>query len=233
MRDGGPGVLEREQIAELGRHFPGIASDSQLIEELAASTSAVALRRGKSICHQGDTCTHLALVTAGCARVYKLAESGREITLYRVEPGECCILTASCMLSGRAFPADATVESDLDAVLIPQSRVLKWMTSYESWRHYLWDLLAGRLGDVISLVEEVAFRRMDERLGDYLATHARDKGPVLLATHQQIAADLGTSREVVSRMLKDFQSRGLLSLSRGRIDLFDPGSLEAIARVCD
>lgn len=226
-------MLDHEQIIGMGLHFPDITADDRLIEELAASASAARLGRGKSICHQGDNCTHLALVTAGCARVFKLAESGREITLYRVEPGECCILTASCMLSGRAFPADATAESDLDAVLVPQSRVLKWMTSSESWRHYLWDLLAGRLGDVISLIEEVAFRRMDERLGNYLASHARENGSVLLATHQQIAADLGTSREVVSRMLKDFQSRGLLNISRGRIDLGDPGPLESIARICD
>lgn len=218
-------MLSEQQTAAFGLHFPAIAGDMQLMQDLAASTLAVSLKRGQNICHEGDSCSQLALVTSGSARVFKLAESGREITLYRVEPGECCILTASCMLSQRVFPANATVETDLDAVLIPEARVLKWMTSSVSWRRFLWNLLAERLGDVISLVEEVAFRRMDERLGEYLANHGVEKGPVLLATHSQIAADLGTSREVISRMLKDFELRGLLRLSRGRIELGDLQSL--------
>lgn len=218
-------MLSEQQTAAFGLHFPAIAGDMQLMQDLAASTLAVSLKRGQNICHEGDSCSQLALVMSGSARVFKLAESGREITLYRVEPGECCILTASCMLSQRVFPANATVETDLDAVLIPEARVLKWMTSSVSWRRFLWNLLAERLGDVISLVEEVAFRRMDERLGEYLANHGVEKGPVLLATHSQIAADLGTSREVISRMLKDFELRGLLRLSRGRIELGDLQSL--------
>jgi len=226
-------VLAAPQIAALGRHFPQIVADTGFAQALAADTMAASLEGGQHICYEGDSCSHLALVTAGMARVFKLAESGREITLYRVEPGECCILTASCMLSGRTFPANASVEADLDAVLIPEARVLQWMSAYESWRRFLWNLLAERLGDVISLVEEVAFRRMDERLGEYLAAHAQQHGRVLVATHHQIAADLGTSREVISRMLKDFELHGLLRLSRGRIELGDPNGLLAIGRLRD
>jgi len=218
-------VLNQQQTAALRQSFPGIAADSVLMSELIPVATAASLRHGHSICHEGDSCGHLALLTSGSARVFKLAESGREITLYRIEPGECCILTASCMLSRRAFPANAAVDSDLDAVLVPESQVLKWMGSSKSWQQFLWNLLAERLADVIGLVEEVAFRRMDQRLAEYLAEHARDKGPVLQATHHQIAADLGTSREVVSRMLKDFELRGLLRLSRGRIELADPRAL--------
>jgi CRP/FNR family transcriptional regulator len=224
-------VLQPAQITALGLRFPDIAADGRLMQELSAVGLAAHLTRGQSICHEGDACSQLALLTSGAARVFKLAESGREITLYRVEPGECCILTASCMLSGRAFPANAVVESDLEAVLVPEPQLLKWMTTSGSWRHFLWSLLAGRLGDVISLVEEVAFRRMDERLAEYLAEYALHRGPVLQATHGQIAADLGTSREVVSRVLKDFELRGLLQLSRGRIELSDPQALRALATV--
>ncbi len=165
--------------------------------------------------------------------MFKLAESGREITLYRVERGECCILTASCMLSRRPFPANATVESNLDALLIPEAHVQRWMSSSESWRRFLWNLLAKRLGDVISLVEEVAFRRMDERLCEYLTAHASERGPVIQATHGQIAADLGTSREVVSRVLKDFESRGLLKLSRGSIRLLGKADMPKDIGLCD
>jgi len=214
-------VLSAKQLEALRPSFAGLHTDPRLSKALAESASAVQLRRGDTICHEGDDCRHLALVTSGAARVYKLAESGREITLYRVEPGECCILTASCMLSGRPFPANAMVETDLHAIVIPGLRVSEWMQQHASWRHYLWDLLAARLGDVISLVEEVSFRRMDQRLADFLAEHLPANGDPLQATHQQIAADLGTSREVVSRILKDFEQRGLLDLGRGRISILD------------
>ena len=215
-------MLDPQQSTTFARLFPGIATDPAFVNEFSASATAVSLAAGQTICNQGGSCSQLALVTAGSARVYKLAESGREITLYRVEPGECCILTASCMLSERAFPANAEVETDLKAVTVPANCVMAWMTGSEVWRQFLWSLLASRLGDVIGLVEEVAFRRMDERLADYLAAHAEQHGTILHATHSQIAADLGTSREVVSRILKDLEQRGLLCLSRGRIDILSP-----------
>jgi len=226
-------VLQPAAIEALHQFFPQIAGDTELLQALTASARSGSLHPGHTICHEGAHCSQLALVTAGSARVFKLAESGREITLYRIEAGECCILTASCMLSNRPFPANATVESDLDALLIPQAHAQRWMGSSESWRRFLWNLLAQRLGDVISLVEEVAFRRMDERLCEYLTTKADEQGPVLQTTHGQIAADLGTSREVVSRVLKDFESRGLLQLSRGRIRLIGQGVMRKDIGLCD
>ena len=226
-------MLNHDQANAFAAGFPQIAGDRRLLDEVSANAASVHLGRGQSICREGDRCSHLALVTSGAARVFKLAESGREITLYRVEAGECCILTASCILSGRLFPANAAVESGLDAVLVSESHVVRWMGASEPWRQFLWGLLAERLGHVISLVEEVAFRRMDERLGEYLAGQAGERGRTLRATHQQIAADLGTSREVVSRMLKDFEQGGLLRLSRGRIEIDDPEALHDVGRLRD
>ena len=226
-------MINPRKRADFAKRFPQISVDEAFTEELATSATAVSLAAGQTICHQGDSCTQLALVTAGSARVYKLAESGREITLYRVDPGECCILTASCMLSQRAFPANATVETDLQAIVIPANRVTAWMSDSQVWQRFLWSLLATRLGDVIGLVEEVAFRRMDQRLADYLHTHADQRGATLNATHSKIAADLGTSREVVSRMLKDLEQRGLLKLSRGRVEILSPAQLGEATRLCD
>ena len=226
-------MLDPTQIGALHTRFPTLGSDAGLSAAIAASAAAASLARGRDICREGENCSHLALVTRGTARVFKLAESGREITLYRVEPGECCILTASCMLSGRPFPANATVESNLEAALLPAPQVIRWMSESAAWRHFLWNLLAERLGDVIGLVEEVAFRRMDRRPAEYLAQHVLNGGKTLQATHQQIAADLGTSREVISRMLKDFELRGLLRLSRGRIELGTAAALQAVGRERD
>ena len=218
-------MLNSQQLSDFAQHFAAICNDAALADHFRANASAAKLPRGQTICNEGDNCSRLALVTDGSARVYKLAESGREITLYRVEPGECCILTASCMLSERTFPANAIVELDLAAIVVPAPKVVAWMTESVAWRQFLWSLLAARLGDVIGLVEEVAFRRMDERLIDYLHDKYAVRGPVLRATHHQIAADLGTSREVVSRLLKDLEQRGLVQLGRGRIQIVDADAL--------
>ena len=226
-------MLSDSHLQSLDAWFPQLSADPELVRDISASGIAASLPRGRNICLEGERCDHLALVTSGSARVFKLAESGREITLYRVEPGECCILTASCILSARTFPANAMVEGPLDALLIPQSRVHDWMTTRPAWRSYVWQMLAERFGDVISLVEEITFRRMDERLADYLIIQAQEKGPRLQMTHQDIAADLGTSREVVSRILKDFESRDLLTLGRSLIEIPQPARLQVISRLRD
>lgn len=178
----------------------------------------VSLSAGQHICLEGSSCEHLAFVLAGTGRVYKLSESGREITLYRVEAGECCILTLSCIISEKRFPAFAVSESEMEAILVPAAIIQDWMDNTRSWRRYAWNLIAARLGDVISLVEEVTFRRMDQRLSYYL--NQEDKFPLQQQTpitHQQIAAELGTSREVISRLLKDFEQQDSVELGRGWI----------------
>ncbi|WP_419628911.1 Crp/Fnr family transcriptional regulator, partial [Thiolapillus sp.] len=146
------------------------------LRSLLDSGRQISLPAGQHICLEGSNCSHLAFVLSGTGRVYKLGESGREITLYRVDAGECCILTLSCIISEKRFPAFAVSESDLEAILVPASVIQDWMDSIRSWRRFAWNLITARLGDVISLVEEVTFRRMDERLGFYL--NQADKFPL-------------------------------------------------------
>jgi len=217
----------RDCLAHL---LPELTRDSDFWRALGESGHVATLDAGQTICSEGSRCEYLALVLAGTARVYKLGESGREITLYRVHPGECCILTASCILSRRPFPAFAMSEAPTTAVLLPAPLVAAWMSEQPAWRDYVWDLLAGRLADVISLIEEVAFRRLDERLAEYLLTNAGVDNQ-LQATHQRVAADLGTSREVVSRILKDFEARGLVALGRGSIEVLEPAAMRTLVNV--
>lgn len=192
------------------------------------------LEKGGTICELGQHCTHLALILRGQARVFELAESGREITLYRVGAGECCILTASCIMSGKTFPAIATCEEDLDVLLVPAARVEEFMLRFAEWRQFIWSLLADRLSGVLLLLEEVTFRRLDERIMRYLLNCLKArKTNTLNLTHQTIADDLGTSREVVSRILKDMQQRGVLELSRGRITVNDLRQLQQALSLCD
>ncbi len=180
---------------------------------------------GQTICREGDICSHLAIVLTGTVRVYKIGESGREITLYRIEEGDSCVLTASCILSETRFPALAVVESEVQVVLIPSTTLRLWMREYGVWQVYVFKLMSQRLSDLIATVEEVAFRRVDLRIAEYLLKLAADKKHITI-THQEIAHEVGTAREVVSRILKDFERAEIITQSRGSITVTHPHALQ-------
>lgn len=187
----------------------------------------VRLEPGQNVCQQGDECSHLALVMSGTARIYKLGENGREITLYRIGRGESCILTASCILSQIPFPAFAVCEEPLEAAVVPAGQIRQWLDESPLWRDYVFGLVAHRMVDIISLVEEVVFRRMDQRIADYLIQSSVNNGQHIDITHQLMASDLGTSREVVSRILKDFETSGIILVARGSVEIIDQTKLQS------
>ena len=222
----------REPSAPLAALFPAL-DDPALLHEIQQVGATVQLSPADTVCHLGQQCSHLALVFSGSARIYQLAESGREITLYRVGPGECCILTASCIMSQQGFPAIAVCEQPLSALMLPAAYVDEWMGRFPQWRRFVWTLMSNRLSNVLYLLEEVTFRRVDQRIMRYLVSLLERRGPRLALTHQAIADDVGTSREVVSRILKDLEQRQLLSLSRGQIHIEDPVALDNALAQCD
>jgi len=214
--------------------FPALTRSETLRTALREETQEVTLTPGEFVCMEGTTCASLALVLDGTARVYKSGASGREITLYRVEPGESCILTTSCILGDRPFPAFAAAETVLTARLVPAAAVRAWMDAHPPWRRYVFALFAARLDAVIATLEEVTFRQLDVRLARHLvaASDGAD-GAVVRATHEQLAADLGSAREVISRLLKDFEHKGLVTLRRGAVGLDDRAGLKRMASGTD
>lgn len=204
---------------ELRTAFPVIGRDPEALGELAAISTRRRLREGLQVYSEGDACSSIAFVLSGGIRVYKLAESGREITLYEIGPGETCILNASCILAGLSYPANAACLADTDVLLVPAAGFKGLIGRNEALREFVFRILSERLAGVMELLSEVAFGRMDARLMEYLVEKSEDGR--LAATHQRIADDLGTSREVVSRLLKDFERRGLVELSRGSIILLN------------
>ena len=209
--------------------FPSFGKASDEVQtELFEHAALVQIPAHQFICLEGNKCSGIPLVLEGRARVYKLSESGREITLYRVEPGDSCILTASCIMSNIEFPAFVSTETDVEAIVVPPAVLHRWVNQYGVWSEFLWTMLASRFAEVISLVEEVAFQRVDKRTADYLV-HAADAGGIIKKTHQDIAADIGTSREVISRILKEFEHSGLVTLSRGEIHADDLKELRRAA----
>lgn len=218
-------------LHRLRTHFPAL-TDPALLQAIAAAGVPAKVPPGQTICDIGQTCSHLALVFSGSARIYQLAETGREITLYRVGAGECCILTASCIMSRQGFPAIATTDRTIEALLVPSELVDSWMGGFEQWRRFVWTLMADRLSGVLCLLEEVAFHRVDQRIVGYLLRQTEEEAELSM-THQAIADDVGTSREVVSRILKDLEQRGLLSLSRGQLRILERQGLQRQLTLCD
>lgn len=221
-----------DKLATLARIPFFTTAPPDLRKELVASASVVHLDAGAYFLREGDACGQFAIVVSGRMRVFKLAESGHEITLYHVGPGEACPLNVSCILSDRPVPAMARVEEDVEAIVVPAATFRRWIAEHESLRAFVFQMFSRRLTEVMSLVEEIAFRRMDQRLARRLlelmlrqdGSHARVE-----ITHAEIAADLGTAREVVSRLLKEFERLGAISLSRGRIALRNAALLQGMA----
>jgi CRP/FNR family transcriptional regulator, anaerobic regulatory protein len=220
-------INDKQLITNVHAAFGFIKNcDEQNYKEFLSVAIPVQLKKGDYICEQGGECSHLALMLEGTARIFKLAETGREITLYRLETGQSCILTASCIQSDNPFPAFAICESNIEAILIPADFLQKWLAESTVWRRYIFGLVAQRMSSVISLVEEVAFHKLDQRIAGLLVRY-QNKNPSLLITmtHNEIALELGTSREVVSRILIDFQSAGLVQLTRGSIAILNQKEL--------
>ncbi len=214
-------------LAHLYEAMPFLESaDAALQQELIDRGQIATLPPGKFICMEGNACGALPIVLNGSARVFKTGETGREITLYRLGMGESCVLTASCILNDQDFPAFAVTEEEVTAFLIPSTCFKNWVDAYPEWRSYVFDLMARRLHTVIAIVEEIAFRRLDVRLATYLVEKSNaDATEMLHTTHEHVAFELGSSREVVSRILQEFEHEELIHLDRGVIQVLDKTGL--------
>jgi CRP/FNR family transcriptional regulator len=181
---------------------------------------------GRQIFTEGDHVDGIALLMSGIVRVYKLGLTGREITLYRFGEGESCVITANAILNQQEFPAIAVVEREAEAVMIPAEVFSDWVRRYDAWREFVFNLFSQRLASVMEIVDEVAFQRMDRRVASFLLNRAQFQNPIRI-THQEIANEIGSSREVISRLLEDFAQREIVRLSRGEIEVLDGEGLKS------
>lgn len=220
-------MLTPEQTQRITRTLPLLQrADAQLVRDFQQAAFFVQIPAGKDVFVEGDRADAIALLMSGEVRVYKIGETGREITLYRFGFGGSCVLTANAILSQQSFPAIATVVHDAEAILIPAETFRKWVNRYELWREFVFELMSQRLLSVMEIVDEVAFRRLDTRVAAFLLARARLQNPIRI-THQEIAAELGSSREVISRMLEEFGKQGLIRVARGVVEVIDFEELAA------
>ncbi len=207
---------------EVAALFPTLAT---LPESLAAEVErqAVAMKApaGTLLFDAGMACQALPLVLEGRIKVSKRAENGREIRLYSVRPGELCIVTVSCLLGGEPYPASGSAETPVSALALPRPLILRLVAEHPPFREMAFKLFADRLTGLMQLVEEVAFRRLDQRLAAWLL----ERGPLITLSHQTVADELGSVREIVSRLLKQFEEEGCVRLGRERIEVLAPAPL--------
>lgn len=176
-----------------------------------------------------DPCQNFILLLEGTVRVYVRAETGREIVLYRLRPGELCILSLSALLRREPYPAEAVTETAVQGMTLSQERFRTVFNGSIAFREWVVGHLARRLHETMLLLQEVAFERLDARLACHLCRRFQEQGAVLEVTHQQLAVELGTTREVASRMLKELERQGCIRLHRGRIELMNEAILNRLA----
>lgn len=199
-----------------------------LKRELTRRSKVVSVPAGTQVFAPGQSADNLLLLLEGTVRVQQHSETGRELLLYRVHAGESCVLTTACMLANEDYSAEGTAETDVRAVAIPRGAFDDLAGRSPVFRAFVFQAYSRRIADLFALIEDIVFQKMDVRLAARLLELASDDR--VPATHQALASELGTAREVISRLLADFQRRGWIEQSRGEVRLVGRAGLERLAR---
>lgn len=200
-------------------------------ELLANAAKPKSYQAGERIHGGSNDCVGVLLIARGILRVYSLSEEGREITLFRVGEGESCMLSASCVLPLITFDVFIDAQTNVDILMVPSPDFQALSQQNPYVEAFAYRQVAQRFSEVMWVMQQVLFVSFDKRLAAYLITEAStQKSPRIKTTHDQIARDLGSAREVVSRMLKYFEREGLVKLDRGTVTIINEKGLGAIAR---
>ncbi|WP_373947096.1 Crp/Fnr family transcriptional regulator [Paracoccus marcusii] len=209
--------------------FPGLARlGPDLRATLLTQSLILTVPAGTVVFGPGKPPEHLLLLLDGRVRVQQTSEEGREIVLYRVAAGESCVMTTACLLAHEDYSAEGIAETDVRAAAIPRALFDDLASRSVEFRTFIFTAYARRMSDLFMVIEDIAFQRLDIRLAQKLIELAHDTGQIR-ATHQQLAAELGTAREVISRQLGEFQRRGWIGQARGVVDLLDAAAIGRLA----
>jgi len=217
-----------EELQLLTDQFPLLMELDQAGQAILSRARKVELPANQVVFHQGDNCANYIIVVSGIVKVLGRNPSGREIVLYRIENQGSCVLTTSCLLGGELYPAEGITETEVTAFLIRHADFQQALAESAQLRSFIFDSYGERLSKMIGLVQEIAFERIEKRLARYLIDHV-GPGFVLLRSHQEIADELGTAREVVSRQLKSFEQKEWVALSRNQVMFLNKEGLKMVA----
>ena len=198
---------------------------SDTLDVLMASATHIKVPAGAMMFDENQPCMGFALLLRGAARVVKAAPSGRELHLYDVTPGEACILTSSCLLGQSTYQARCTVIQPAELVVLPPAGFRLLFSASESFRQHVFSRYSERISELLQLVSAVAFQKLDQRLAAWLL----QRPSPIHVTHQAVADDLGSLREIISRVLKNFADQGWVQLGRELIEVSDAQALRRLA----
>ena len=218
---------------EFANHFPIWKQLTPQQQHTLHESAVLRTVRKGTIIHNGSTgCTGLVLVKMGQLRAYNLSDEGREVTLYRLFDRDMCMLSASCMLNSLQFDIIIQAEQDTTLWIIPPEIYKGVMRESAPLANYTGELMGARFSEVVWLMEQVMWKSMDKRVAAFLLDEINIEGiRQLRITHETIANHLGTHREVVTRMLRYFQSEGMVNLSRGIVEITDSEKLSALVSI--
>ena len=219
-------TVNAKTILDLYPPLAGLAADQ--LTALLQPRAVMHLPAGTQVFAEHQPCRGFPLLLEGSIKVVKQAASGRELLLYRVTPGGSCIISSSCLLGHTDYNACGIAETPITLLALPIANFSALMTAHTPFRDFVFHLFADRIAELMQLVEEVAFARLDQRLAKLLLARQEDS---LSITHQQLADELGSVREIVSRLLKGFEAQGLVVLGREQLSISDRPGLQKLAAV--
>jgi CRP/FNR family transcriptional regulator len=218
--------MDASTLDRLVALYPAIASidPTDVAAAMAHDATALTVPGGAVLFDEGAPCRGFPLVLAGNVRVARGSSEGRSLELYRVGPGELCVVSMSCLVGAAPMTAHGRATDTTELVVLSPAGFARW-TAHAAFRQFVFSVFSTRLADLMALAEAVAFQRLDRRLAHALLGHGQERR----TTHQALADELGTVREMVTRLLKRFEGSGWVRLSRERIEILQPAALRALA----
>jgi CRP/FNR family transcriptional regulator, anaerobic regulatory protein len=219
-------MIDDATTARVLQEYPAVSAIEAALraDVLAHEVQWVGAPAGTLLFDEGSPCRGFPMVVSGEVRVARGTPHGRALELYRVQRGELCVASTACIVGARSMQAHGVTTQASELALLSAAGFERWSAA-EPFRRFVFSVFAERLSELMALVEAVAFQRLDQRLAAALLSH----GAVVHSTHQALAEQLGTAREIVTRLLKRFELAGQVRLSRERIDVIDAPALRALA----
>lgn len=213
-------MTKTQEELELIKNRIGFLFDAELLEEIINVGRISSFPAESSIMHPGDEVMYIPFVLEGAIKIMRENEEGEELLLYYIESGDTCAMTLQCCVRNTKSQIKAIAIEDAKMLMIPMEYMEKWLDKYPSWRSYILESYHSRMIELMETIDSITFKRLDERLSQYLKDQAKLHGSLEINyTHQQIAEDLHSSRVVISRLLKQMEAKGLIQLHRNRIVL--------------
>lgn len=210
-----------EQSSSLQKIYSTVFEE-ELLKEIEEKCLTITAPAGQTLMNMGQPVSAVPLVVKGVAKVSRINDEGQEFLLYYVKEGEGCAIAFACGMMGQPSAIKSTVEEDITIMFVPLQKMEQWMTKYASWKKFVMDTMVTEFIDVIKNIDNIAFKKMDDRLISYLKEKSRIiDSPLLNISHQQIADEMGTNRVVISRLLKKLENDKKLLLFRNQIKLLN------------